>query len=120
MDGRDSCGAKQIPQNQRKGLTNQFFDSFIASRIQSIHLGYDPGDEVWDNEKEREWLATWFKEKFPDGSDKGDVLLSLHVYDDIRHDDVCATNNVTLSSAFDEGFDYFYRLNDDSRFISPK
>jgi hypothetical protein len=81
-----------------------------------VYLGYDEGDPLLDQPgAESEVRAHWTS--ICQRHNKS-VALKLFRYNDTAHHNVWAVNYIT-KEAYLDGYDYFFRVNDDSEFQAP-
>lgn len=78
-----------------------------------VYLGYDEGDPLLDSEEGQQELRSLFAKTV--GS--APIELRAFRYADSRNRNVWAVNYVARECYF-QGYDYFYRVNDDSAFHS--
>ena len=78
--------------------------------LYGVYLGYDQGDPLLDRpgvelEMQRLWNTSL-------------VSLKMFRYNDTAHHNVWAVNYIS-KEAYLDGYDYFFRVNDDSEFLAP-
>lgn len=81
--------------------------------LYGVYLGYDVGDPLLDKPGAEAQLHTMWKDRC--ASAGLSVELKLFRYNDTRHHNVWAVNYIT-KEAYLDGYDYFFRINDDSEF----
>ncbi len=78
-----------------------------------VYVGYDAGDPLLDRPGAEAELHKLWNERC--ASRHKHVELRLFRYNDTRHFNVWAVNYIT-KEAYLDGYDYFFRINDDSEF----
>lgn len=99
-------------------LLTSFFPSLVRTAEPGYHygvyLGYDDGDPLLDSEDGQRTLRQLVAEL----TATAPVTMKAFRYSDSRNRNVWAVNYVTRECYMD-GYDYFYRVNDDSAFEEP-
>jgi hypothetical protein len=94
------------------------FETFLPSLMKTIedgylygvYLGYDVGDPLLDKpDAEKQMRELWNRQT------KGSIELKIFKYNDTVNRNVWAVNYLT-KEAYLDGYDYFFRVNDDSEF----
>jgi hypothetical protein len=96
-------------------LYQVFFPSLSQSQTAEfdflVYLGYDAKDPLFDRENAEAEFLNLVAPYLPSG-----FTLKLFKYDDTANCNVLAVNYLT-EECFLDGADYFYRVNDDTRFL---
>lgn len=79
-----------------------------------VYLGYDEGDPLLDHPEAKAEMQA-IMEKWVGGAP---VELKMFCYNDSQNRNVWAVNYITRECYLD-GYDYFFRINDDSSFFTP-
>lgn len=88
-------------------------DTMEAGYFYGVYLGYDVGDPLLDKSGAEYELRRLWTEAC--ASKKLHVELKMFKYEDTAHHNVWAVNYIT-KEAYLDGYDYFFRVNDDSQF----
>jgi hypothetical protein len=96
-----------------KSLLPSLLRTIESGYLYGVYLGIDAGDRLLDQpgaeeELRRLWDAACSKEGKK-------IELRMFVYSDTAHKNVWAVNYIT-KEAYLDGYDYFFRVNDDSEF----
>ena len=104
-----------------------FFSVFLPSLAKTveqgvdyrIYCGVDKGDTYYDSPKNQKEVQTWFDANIAKSSAAKGINVSLKVllFDNPIHKPGPAFN-YACKTAYDEGVDYMYRVNDDSEFTT--
>ncbi len=92
--------------------------SFIASaEPESFHyaidIGADSGDVWYDHPGHQARIVAWWNDKWQQNWPCIHVPLRIFIYNNTHSRNSWAVNYLT-QRAYEEGFDYFYRINDDT------
>ena len=90
----------------------------------AFYVGYDVGDSLWDTDHSRSEVVVAAQQQVDRvhandvHSNATDVGLYLKLVRCQGHSMVAASN-CAISQAYDDGAEYWYRVNDDTLFLSP-
>ena len=85
-----------------------------------IYVGVDAGDSFYDNELNEQDVMEWFADSIEPVAHKVGATASMKIliFENENHKPGPAFNHA-CKTAYDEGADYMYRVNDDSEFMTP-
>jgi hypothetical protein len=84
-----------------------------------VYVGVDEGDGFYDNDNNEKTVSDWFDKNVASPAHKQGVMVTLKilVFSNKAHKPGPAFNHA-CKTAYQEGADYLYRVNDDSEFMT--